>query len=184
MSIRRPPRQSTDGLQDRKWKEQAFYDANRPVGATGPMGPPGPQGPAGLQGAQGVAGVGIPSGGSTGQALVKSSATNYDTSWLLPDLNWLTDVSLSTGKDGEMLVYDGVADVWKNAESEKSPVMTYSGGDLSRIDYASGNFKTFTYSGGNLSQLVYTLAGRTITKVFTYNIDGTLASITQTETYI
>lgn len=56
MSIRRPPRQSTDGLQDRKWKEQAFYDANRPVGATGPIGPAGPQGPAGPTGATGATG--------------------------------------------------------------------------------------------------------------------------------
>lgn len=66
MTIRRPPRQSTDGLRDRKWKEQAFYDANRPTGATGAMGPPGaqgepgargPQGERGSQGAQGVQGV-------------------------------------------------------------------------------------------------------------------------------
>lgn len=89
MSIRRPPRQSTDGLQDRKWKEQAFYDANRPVGATGAMGPPGPQGPAGPtgaigpQGVQGVPGnsIGVPVGGTVGQVLAKNSSIDYDTVW-------------------------------------------------------------------------------------------------------
>jgi len=84
MSIRRPPRQSTDGLQDRKWKEQAFYDANRPVGATGAMGPPGPQGPAGPTGAigpQGPSGAGFPSGGLVGQFLVKNSNSDFDTTW-------------------------------------------------------------------------------------------------------
>ena len=57
MSIRRPPRQSTDGLQDRKWKEQAFYDANRPTGATGLQGPVGPAGSTGATGPAGASGV-------------------------------------------------------------------------------------------------------------------------------
>lgn len=56
MRIRRPPRPSTDGLRDRKWKEQAFYDANRPAGAKGDTGAPGAQGEPGLQGAQGEQG--------------------------------------------------------------------------------------------------------------------------------
>lgn len=61
MTIRRPPRQSTDSFQDRKWKEQAFYDANRPTGPQGPIGPAGPQGPVGATGATGPQGPqGIP----------------------------------------------------------------------------------------------------------------------------
>ena len=35
----------------------------------------------GLQGPQGPAGPGVPTGGTTGQILVKSSNTNFDTGW-------------------------------------------------------------------------------------------------------
>ena len=52
-------------------------------GATGPQGPQGIQGP---QGQAGAAGVGVPSGGTTGQVLAKSSATNYDTEWIDPGI--------------------------------------------------------------------------------------------------
>lgn len=51
------------------------------------MGPPGQQGPTGAtgatgaQGPQGVAGVGVPAGGTTGQALVKVDGTDYNTAW-------------------------------------------------------------------------------------------------------
>lgn len=39
-------------------------------------------GPAGATGATGATGPGVAAGGSTGQALVKNSATNYDTGWV------------------------------------------------------------------------------------------------------
>lgn len=55
-----------------------------PAGGTGPQGPQGPQGNAGPQGAtgpQGPAGVGVPAGGVTGQALVKASNADHDTTW-------------------------------------------------------------------------------------------------------
>lgn len=48
------------------------------TGAQGPQGDPGPQGPAGAAGADGV---GVPAGGTTGQALVKASNVDYDTEW-------------------------------------------------------------------------------------------------------
>ena len=41
----------------------------------------GPQGANGTNGTNGTNGVGVPTGGTTGQALVKSSATDYATSW-------------------------------------------------------------------------------------------------------
>lgn len=47
-------------------------------GVTGPTGAVGPQGPLGLTG---PTGIGVPTGGTTGQALVKLSNTNYDTGW-------------------------------------------------------------------------------------------------------
>lgn len=60
------------------------------VGPQGPTGPTGPQGPTGNTGAtgptgptgpQGDPGEGVPTGGATGQALVKDSSADYDTSW-------------------------------------------------------------------------------------------------------
>lgn len=55
--------------------------ATGPAGPTGPTGPAGPTGPTGATGATGPAGPGIATGGTTGQFLIKNSATNYDTTW-------------------------------------------------------------------------------------------------------
>ncbi|MBO5318689.1 MAG: collagen-like protein [Ruminococcus sp.] len=67
-----------------------------PQGETGPQGATGPQGPQGLQGEagpqgiqgetgatgpQGAPGVGVPTGGTTGQVLKKSSNADYDAEW-------------------------------------------------------------------------------------------------------
>lgn len=60
-------------------------------GAQGPQGIQGIQGPAGSTGAQGPAGPGVPTGGTLGQFLKKSSATDYDSSWATPSKS---DVSL------------------------------------------------------------------------------------------
>lgn len=49
-----------------------------PTGVTGPTGAIGPQGPSGPEG---PTGPGVPVGGTTGQALIKLSNTNYDTGW-------------------------------------------------------------------------------------------------------
>jgi hypothetical protein len=60
-----------------------FYQTGN-VGATGPTGPSGPTGavgPTGPTGATGPTGPGVAAGGTTGQALVKNSNTDYDTEW-------------------------------------------------------------------------------------------------------
>ena len=51
------------------------------VAAVGAQGPTGPTGATGPQGPIGPAGPGVAQGGTTGQALVKASATDYDTAW-------------------------------------------------------------------------------------------------------
>ena len=54
------------------------------TGATGPkgdIGATGAKGATGATGAQGPAGPGVPTGGTTGQVLVKNSSTNYDAIW-------------------------------------------------------------------------------------------------------
>ena len=61
--------------------------ATGPQGATGATGPAGSNGSVGATGSTGAAGAigatgeGVPTGGSTGQALVKVSGTDYDTEW-------------------------------------------------------------------------------------------------------
>jgi hypothetical protein len=59
--------------------------------ALDPLGP----GPAGPTGPQGPAGVGVPVGGTTGQVLAKTSATDYATGWATPFSGAYTDL---TGK--------------------------------------------------------------------------------------
>ena len=55
--------------------------ATGPTGATGAQGPKGDTGATGATGSQGPAGPGVPVGGSTGQVLKKTSATDYATAW-------------------------------------------------------------------------------------------------------
>lgn len=68
-----------------------------PAGADGAPGPPGADGAAGPAGAPGAPGVGVPTGGATGQALAKTSATNYATGWasVLATLNNVVTVPVS-----------------------------------------------------------------------------------------
>jgi hypothetical protein len=51
------------------------------AGAAGATGATGPQGPSGATGATGATGPGVAAGGTSGQVLTKTSATNYDTTW-------------------------------------------------------------------------------------------------------
>jgi len=57
---------------------QGIQGDTGPAGATGPQGDTGPAGPTGPQG---PAGQGVPTGGTAGQALIKSSGTDYDADW-------------------------------------------------------------------------------------------------------
>ena len=63
-------------------------------GADGTNGANGTNGQDGAPGADGQDGVGVPAGGATGQALVKLSATDFDTGW--------ADVSSSGGSGGHV----------------------------------------------------------------------------------
>lgn len=62
-------------------------------GDTGETGATGATGDTGADGADGDDGVGVPAGGTTGQVLAKSSATDYDTEW----------VDQAGGSGGDML---------------------------------------------------------------------------------
>lgn len=55
-----------------------------PTGADGPTGATGPTGSTGLTGSTGATGPGVATGGTTGQVLAKSSATDFATTWTTP----------------------------------------------------------------------------------------------------
>jgi hypothetical protein len=61
----------------------------------------------------------------------------------------------------------------------KSPVMTYTTGQLTGITYADGTTKVLTYTGGQLVQIDQLRAGVTTRKTFAY-AGGVLSSITET----
>src|SRR6185295_3565145 len=63
-----------------------------PPGLTGPPGPIGPEGP---EGAPGDDGLGVPTGGTNGQVLMKSSDTDFDTVWWTPSF---TPASIGAAK--------------------------------------------------------------------------------------
>ncbi len=65
---------------------------------------------------------------------------------------------------------------------ETDPSFTYDGqGVLTRIDYASGNYKLFNYTSGVLTSINYHVSSSIITKTFNYNGDNTLGSIVTTK---
>lgn len=166
MSIKRPPRESTDSFRDRKWKEQVFYDANRPTGAQGIQGPAGPQGPTGPQGAVGPQG---PQGPAT-----VAVGTTVSTAWGNPP------TVTNSGTSGNVIL-DFVIPQGPPQEQEPGPAFTYTSGKVTRIDYDSGNYKVLSYTGSVLNRIDYYTGASVIRKTFVYNGDGTLAEIVQTK---
>jgi hypothetical protein len=83
----------------------------------GAKGDKGDQGNTGATGLQGPAGAGVPAGGTSGQALVKNSATDFDTKWGTvaggggggaTDLNYKGDWAAGSYNDGDIVIYNGV----------------------------------------------------------------------------
>ncbi len=79
------------------------------IGPQGAQGFQGPQGDTGPQGAQGDTGEGVPTNGTIGQALVKTSASDYDTEWA--SIGSAARLLLTGGAylDGSGLVLGGLA---------------------------------------------------------------------------
>jgi len=67
-----------------KWQVLANKGATGSTGSTGATGSTGTTGSQGVAGNNGTNGQGVPVGGSSGQVLSKSSATDYDTTWSTP----------------------------------------------------------------------------------------------------
>ena len=82
------------------------------VHAQGEQGIQGIQGVQGTAGTNGTNGVGVPTGGTTDQALVKTSATNYETGWA--DISTERTATLATGS-------------WAGASAPYSQAVTITG---------------------------------------------------------
>lgn len=96
-------------------------------------------------------------------------------------LDQLAGVTLTAPSSNQVLTYTGTE--WVNSTptgAETGPEFTYSAGELTQIDYDSGNYKLFSYSSGALSRVDYIVGAITYRDDFTYNMDGTLAEITRT----
>lgn len=76
--------------------------------ATGTVAATGPQGIQGIQGATGAAGTGVIAGGTTGQVLAKTSATDYATAWSNTYSPGGTDVAITDGGTGVSTLPTGI----------------------------------------------------------------------------
>lgn len=150
-----------------------------PQGLKGDTGETGPAGPQGLQGEAGPQGPAGPSG-SNGLSAYEIAVIN---GFVGTQMEWLDSLEGATGPQGVPGIQGPVGPQGPAGEDvfvESSPIFTYTDGLVTRVDYSSGNYKIFTYSSGVLVQLDYIrTTDPTIRKVFTYNPDGSLASISE-----
>lgn len=65
-------------------------------------------------------------------------------------------------------------------EDYKNPTYTYTGDDLTRIDYSTGEYQVMTYNAdGDVLTIDVTDSEGTTRHTFTYNIDGSLHNVTE-----
>lgn len=134
-----------------------------------PRGPKGSGGGGGMSGAAGISVVqefysGVENFPLEGQAQI----TYFDTS-KTPYESYIW-----TGSE-YVLVGGGGGDT-----GYKNPVYTYTGDDLTRIDYSTGEFQVLTYDAdGEVQTIDVTDSEGTTRFTFSYNPDGSLASVTE-----
>jgi hypothetical protein len=118
-------------------------------GATGPTGPQGPtgatgsQGPQGDPGAQGPTGPGVAAGGTTGQVLTKTSATDYATNWATPSSAAATAIgptAPATPVQGQM---------WWRTDPDQNLYISYDDGNTQQwVNAVPSTFFGATAGGG------------------------------------
>lgn len=85
-----------------------------------------------------------------------------------------------------------VYDVIEQDGSIKSPVVdsllkpktaeyTYTGTNLTRVDFADGSYKTLSYTGSTLTRVDFVINGVTWRKDFTYDTNSNLTDVTVTK---
>ncbi len=94
-------------------------------GLQGPTGPAGGGGSGGTSatGSTGATGVGVPSGGTSGQVLAKTSSSNYATGWVNPPASGVS--SIVAGTNVTISPFNGLGAVTINASGGGSSLTTY-----------------------------------------------------------
>lgn len=130
-----------------------------PTGPAGPSGATGPAGPAGADGTDGTDGVGVPTGGTTGQVLAKSSGANYATEW----------VSLAANSIKAWVNFDGTG-----------TVTIRSGFNVSSItDNGAGDYTVnFTSAMSNTNYVVVAFTGYAFNNTVAYRVVSGMARTT------
>ncbi|QEL18517.1 collagen-like protein [Limnoglobus roseus] len=141
------------------------------TGDTGPQGPAGATGSAGAAGATGPAGAdgqGVPTGGSTGQVLTKTSGADFATAWQTPGVG-------------------GSSDLLSTLTAAEISVTTTATATISRMHGCSGTTSDYTVTlptaVGNAGKLIGFRMAAGLTKLVTLDgngsetIDGTLTRV-------
>lgn len=97
------------------------------AGATGATGPSGAQGNPGATGPSGAAGAGVPTGGTTGQILAKTSNTNYDTEWIAAPSGGGGSVTIAGLPAGSVLFarYNTATSTWPARPTARTDIMVH-----------------------------------------------------------
>lgn len=146
----------------------------------GIKGEKGDKGDKGDQGIQGEAGEGIPTGGSTGQVLVKQSSDDYDVIWADEDdaltANVTTNIALGALPSGTTLAQGTTFTefVQRLLVSELAPTMTFSLSKSGNVSYGSSYTEKLTLAVSNMgtSKKIKTIAwyqGNTLLQTDTIN---------------
>ena len=147
------------------------------TGNTGAQGTIGNTGAQGTQGSTGAQGVGVAAGGTIGQALVKTSATDYDTTWASVGSAARPLLTRGAYLSGSGLVLGGIA---SNYASTPDTVAISVTGDIdiavrvAMTDWTPAAIQTFISKGHTTTNLAYILrceASGPLTVVWTE--DGT-----------
>ena len=164
------------------------------AGQSGPAGSTGPKGEQGLSGKDGKQGLTGRTGKDGLDGLDGEKSVGVEKAWV--DENHHLKIRLTSGEVQDTGYVRGPTGISSKAgrvtggyssggvsqpQTIKliNPSFTYSGGLLTLVSYEGGHTKSLTYNGvGALIISVTTVNGTATTKTFTYNLDGTLASVT------
>lgn len=115
----------------------------------GPQGPQGIQGPAGATGAtgpQGPAGPGVAAGGTTGQVLVKTSATDYATQWANPSSLVETVFTITDGASVDINPANGGIQTWTLGANRTPAAASFASGQSVALMIADGTAYAVTWT--------------------------------------
>lgn len=130
----------------------------------------------GTQGDPGAPGHGVPAGGTTGQVLKKASDSDYDTEWGTGGggasaLDDLTDVSITSAADGDLLQYNGTSGEWENSAEIPNAVsaLEETGAVNLRPNILTAQVKsgvTLTVNSDKTVSTANTVSGTLIARIF------------------